>query len=56
VWKVGSFSIRSPEDSTVMVCEAAAIWRTSLRLAPTAERISKPWLNGAKPWAETLIR
>ena len=56
VWKVGSVSIRSPEDSTVTVCELPAILRTRLRLFPTMERISKLWLKGAKPLAETVIR
>jgi hypothetical protein len=56
VWKVESVSTRSPDASTVTVCEAPATWRTRLRLVPTTERISKLWLAGAKPLAETLTR
>ncbi len=56
VWKVGSFSTRSPAASTVTVVAEPATGRTSLRLAPTIERISKLWLTGANPLARTVIR
>ena len=56
VWKVGSVSTRSPDASTVTVCEVPATLRTRLRLVPTTERISKFLLTAVKPSAETVIR
>ena len=51
-----SLASMSPPASTITVESAAAIWRASLRLTPTAERISTLCLSAAKLGALTPSR